>query len=110
MGGTFCAESVEGTARDLVSVACTAGANTVAGVENAPWIDDEENWEITEAQAHELRPGWWCHAQDQMRFVEVRGVTLVPGTRSRMVFADLADGRTLALDEHASVWVRRGAL
>ncbi len=77
-------------------------------MENAPWIDNEENWEIVEVEAGALRPGWWCHAQDQMRFVAVFSVAMVQGSRTRMVFADLSDGRTLALDEHAMVWVRRG--
>ncbi len=76
-------------------------------VEIAPWLSAEDTWETIEAHAVELRPGWWCHASDQMRFVRVERVTLLPSQRGRVAFIDLADGRTLALDEQATVWARR---
>jgi hypothetical protein len=76
-------------------------------MENAPWLSAEDSWETVEAHAAELRPGWWCHAVDQMRFVRVSAVTLLPSQRGRAVFVDLDDGRTLALDEQSVIWVRR---
>ena len=83
-------------------------ARTVTGMErDAPWLDDDQDWSIFEVSAASLRPGWWCHTQERMAFVAICGVTVLMTGRGRVVFVDLADGRTLALDETASVIVRR---
>lgn len=74
---------------------------------DAPWLDEDHEWSISEEPAAALRPGWWCHTQEQMAFVLIQGVTLLPSGRGRVAFVDLADGRTLALDESATVFVRR---
>jgi hypothetical protein len=74
---------------------------------DAPWLTEDQDWSICEEPASMLRPGWWCHTQEQMAFVAICGVTLLPTGRGRIVFVDLADGRTLALDENAAVFVRK---
>jgi hypothetical protein len=70
-------------------------------------MDDDDGWETTEEVVSMLRPGWYCHTQEHARFVKVCAVTILPSTRGRVVFADLADGRTLAMEENTLVFVRR---
>jgi hypothetical protein len=72
-----------------------------------PWAGTEEGWTIQEVEACLVRPGWWFYASEAVRFVEVTHVTLTTVGRGRTVFADLADGRTLALGDRAMVLVRR---
>jgi hypothetical protein len=73
----------------------------------APWLDDEDSWRISEEVASALRPGWWCHTREQMSFVEIKCVTQIPTSQGKTVFVDLTDGRTLALDETTTVFVRK---
>jgi hypothetical protein len=98
--------SATGLARSGVAVA-VAARTVVAMILEAPWLEDDEEWETTEATVAELRPGWYCHTQEHTGFVRVCSITILPSTRGRMVFVDLADGRTLALEETTSVFVRR---
>jgi hypothetical protein len=72
-----------------------------------PWAGAEEGWTIQEVEARLVRPGWWFYAAEAVRFVEVTHVTMTTVGRGRTVFADLADGRTLALGDRAMVLVRR---
>lgn len=84
-----------------------AAAEPAAAAVTAPWVARPDAFSITAATFAEVRPGWFCFMRDTQAFIAVTAVTVLSARGGKVVFIDLADGRTLSGGPSDDVFVRR---
>lgn len=70
---------------------------------SAPWVHDPGRYDVRSVAAREVRPGWWIFVKEERRFMAVVSVSVL---HRRVVFIDLADGSTLALEGDVELYAR----
>lgn len=74
---------------------------------DAPWLTESRGWSIIEVLASELRADVFVYSELSQAFRRVVRVSITGAGGQRMVYCDLADGRTLRFDPDAQVVARQ---